>query len=283
MKTILVPTDFSPTADNALAAAISIAKRTGAKIKVLNVIEGIYEGDFNPSGTVTGEDEMDKVFLLQLMGKTRSAMKRELDKFDLKGLSVEDQVVIGSVFQSLTSTIADSNIDLIVMGMHGKGDPKNRKDAGSNTIKVVRKASCPVLIIKNKVENFKIQKVLLAIDFETINSEYIEKIKELQAVFGFELHLLYINTQINFISTAAFEQLREEFIKNYKLEGTNFKMINAYSEDEGIINYASKINTDVIALTTHGRKGINLFFFGSVSENVVKEAKVPILTYRIHS
>jgi len=281
MKTILVPIDFSKSSDNSLEVAIAMAEKNGAKIKVINIIEGIDDIDFSSSGTVSTGNDMNKIFVLKLMEKAKHQIKQKLAKFDVKGLRIEDEVVVGSVFESISNIIAEQDIDLIIMGMRSKEEKEAQKVAGSNTIKVVRKANCPVLIIKNKQENFNIRKLLLATDFETISPEYIAKIKDLKDSFGFELHVLYVNTQISFITTASFEALKNEFIKKYNLEDAFFHTINAYFENEGIITFAEKINADLIALTTHGRKGINLFFFGSVSENVVNESNIPILTFRV--
>jgi nucleotide-binding universal stress UspA family protein len=279
MKTILVPTDFSSAADNALSVAVSLAERTGATIKVLHIVEGIYEGDFNSSGALSARDTMDDVFILKMIEKAKAQLKKELGKFDLKGLKVETDVVVGGVFVSISSIIASGKIDLIVMGTHSKSE--NVHHAGSNTIKVVKKAHCPVLVVKNRYENFAVRKVLFATDYSTVNASYIDQIKQLREYLGFEIYVLFVNTQLNFLSTADINKLKEEFKNRYNLNDAKYDFINSYSEEEGIREYASAINADLVALTTHGRKGINLFFFGSVSENIVEESERPILTFKI--
>lgn len=277
MKTILVPTDFSHASENAFRTAVSLAERTGATLKVLHIIEGIYEGDFSAAGTYIPDDGMDSVFVLKLIEKSRKEMHRMLSGYDVREVKVEEEIKVGNVFERISDVIAQDKIDLIIMGMHGKEE----KQAGSNTIKVVRKAHCPVLIVKNVEERFAIRKVLLATDFQTINKEYIARLKEFQTSLGFELHILFVNTQLNFFSSGDIESLVDNFKKEYRLDNAEFHCVNDYSEEKGILSFASKIGADIIALTTHGRKGVDLFFFGSISENVVKTTRKPILTFKV--
>lgn len=277
MNTILVPTDFSKPSENALQMAINIAERTGATIRVKHVIEGIYHNDFSASGSVSPDDSMENVFVLKVMQKAKLDMKNMLAKYDLKGIKIEDVVTVGSVFDSITTVLSKEKIDLIVIGKHGKEE----KDAGSNAIKLIRKVSCPILVVKDEVKSNQFRKLILATDFETISESFTGKIIALQEMIGFELHLLYVNTQLNFLSTEDILDMADSFMLKHKFGKAIFHTINDYSEEDGIKSYAKEIHADVIALPTHGRKGISLFLYGSVTDSLIEDTNTPVLTFKI--
>jgi hypothetical protein len=57
--------------------------------------------------------------------------------------------------------------------------------------------------------------------------------------------------------------------------------VNDYSVEQGIFTYSNKINADIIAVSTHGRKGLSHFFFGSVGEDIANHSDIPVLTFKI--
>ena len=58
-------------------------------------------------------------------------------------------------------------------------------------------------------------------------------------------------------------------------------IVNDYSIEEGIYNFAFKIKANVIALPTHGRKGLAHFFKGSIGEDIANHADLPVITFKI--
>ncbi|WP_310557807.1 universal stress protein, partial [Flavobacterium sp.] len=71
------------------------------------------------------------------------------------------------------------------------------------------------------------------------------------------------------------------FVSNFKLENYITQVYNDITREKGILNYANKVNADLIGISTHGRKGISHFFNGSISEDVVNHAKIPVVTFKI--
>jgi nucleotide-binding universal stress UspA family protein len=280
MKTILVPTDFSKEADNALEVAASIARNTDAKIILLHIVEGIYEDSYTASGTIIPEDGMDKVFIMKMIEKAGNCMKKKIAGMALDGIHVKPVVKVGSVFKNISEIIAEHKVDLIVMGTQG-ATSVSEMFTGSNTEKVVRLAKCLVLSVKDKAERYQIKNLVFATDFQDDSATFIERIKELQNLFNFNLHVVYVNTPMNFQADEETKEEMRDYALKYQLRNYTLHIINSYREEDGIILLAEEIDADVIALSTHGRKGLTNFFVGSISQDLVNYAHRPILTYNV--
>ena len=58
-------------------------------------------------------------------------------------------------------------------------------------------------------------------------------------------------------------------------------VVSDYSIEKGILNFANVIGADLIAVATHGRKGLSHFFEGSVSEDIANHSTLPVMTFKI--
>jgi nucleotide-binding universal stress UspA family protein len=278
MKTILVPTDFSSEADNALDVAYVVAKKTNAAIQMLHVVEAPHTPSLSVSGTHLEEDGMNKVYVLMLMERALKDLKCLVADKGYSDVRFSYDVKVGNVYSHVTEFITEKEIDLIVMGTKGKGGIKEMF-VGSNTEKVVRLAKCLVLAVKDKTDVFNIDNVVLATEPDDYSSELIVKVRDLQKMIGFKLHLLFVNTPSNFISTDEAMVSLKEIAKIFRLEDYSLNIINEYTVENGIMEFVLKVKADIVAMSTHGRKGISHLLNGSISEEMVKYSGKPILTH----
>ena len=100
-------------------------------------------------------------------------------------------------------------------------------------------------------------------------------------LFGSKLNLVMICTPNTFKSTSAAHKIVNDFVADFDMPDYTFEIYNESNIEKGVINYANEKNTDLIAFCTHGRTGLNHFFTGSVSEDLVNHAQKPVLTFRI--
>jgi nucleotide-binding universal stress UspA family protein len=138
-----------------------------------------------------------------------------------------------------------------------------------------------VLSVKEKPERYKISNVVFATNFENDSATFIERLKELQNLFNFNLHIVYVNTPMNFQADQETKEQMKNYALKYKLQNYTLHIVNSFSEEDGIMLLADEIKADVIALSTHGRRGLTNFFVGSVSQHLVNYAHKPILTYNV--
>lgn len=277
MKKILVPVDFSNYSEYALEVAASIARKQNAQILVMHMI-GLSQA------VVSGEVlQMPEIMYYMKLAKQR--FKTFLDKEYLKGLQVAEMVQNYKIFSEINVVAQEHDIDLIVMGSHGsKG--LSEFFIGSNTEKVVRTSTTPVLIIKERITDFNIKNVTFALDFKEENKTAFKKAEQLFKIFGANMHLLYVNLPSeNFKSTQQIEDKIKEFIDalppESKFDVTDVTVVNDFLVENGIFSFSKKIEADAIAMPTHGRRGLAHFFNGSLSEDIANHAKLPVITFKI--
>lgn len=142
VKKVLVPVDFSDNSQKVFGAAVNVAKKFGAELVCLYVVQNFYEdydGFFMP-----------QMPILQFHEEMQASAEKKMSQFmeenfpqDLVGSST---VLAGDVGEEIAAFAAGEKIDLIVMGTHGfKG--LDRVLFGSVASQVVKTAPCPVLTV----------------------------------------------------------------------------------------------------------------------------------------
>ncbi|HEX3074209.1 MAG TPA: universal stress protein [Ignavibacteriales bacterium] len=151
IKRILVPIDFSEHSKNALRYAINFAKIFQSKLHLIYVLEPvIYPADFS----------MGQIAFPSMDVELDSRAKEELDKLAERevGTQVPYETIVktGKPFVEINESAAELNIDLIIIASHGESGVEQIL-FGSTAEKVVRKAPCPVLSLRNPLKGFKIK------------------------------------------------------------------------------------------------------------------------------
>ncbi|NAS31500.1 universal stress protein [Flavobacteriaceae bacterium R38] len=277
MKKIIVPVDFSEHSDYAMEVAASLAKVYNAEILALHMLE-ISDTLVSASAV---RDYSENLFFMK-MAKKR--FEEFLDKEYLKGVQVTDIVQYHKVFSEVNETAIKHDADLIVMGSHGASGVKEFL-IGSNAEKVVRHAEIPVLIIKKRIPDFSIKKVLFASDFDINGVSGFIKAQLFFKKMDVETKLLYVNTPYDdFKNTDEINTKITYFLNKAGEDPGRIKDVdirNDYTIERGILNYGNQEKVDLIVIPTHGRKGISHFFAGSIGEDVANHAKIPVMTFKI--
>lgn len=272
MKRILVPCDFSEPAVQAFKFAVEIAKESGGEINLLNVVElpTLYDSPglrpFEQSYMREVKDDVVKKF-----GKMR-------DKWAPAKVKVHTLVQFGSLMASIDEAIKAVRADLLLVGTHGASGLREFT-IGSNTEKIVRRATIPVIAIKKAPK--KIENIVLPTWPDLDQEELTMKVKELQNFFKANIHIVYINTPAMFRRDVATKTALSAFAKRFMLKDFTLNVYNDISEEEGIINFSKEINADLVAMRTHGRRGLAHIAGGSIAEDVVNHIECPIWTYKI--
>ena len=276
MKRILVPFDFSQLAVNAFRIALDLAERAKGKIYLIHVIELPVLHDTLLMPTLNFEKEL----LKELREKAATRFKKVTEKYGRNEVKVSWDVLFGPPSKTLLDLINAENFDLVVMGSHGASGLREYV-IGSNAEKIIRRSLIPVLITK-KYTKRTIKNIVFPNTLETENqSALIEKVKALQNFFQARLHVVWVNTPINFTSDVITQQRLATFANHYGLKQYTLNIFNHPNEEDGIIHFNEFIGGDLIAMGTHGRKGVTHFFNGSVAEDVANHIESPIWTYSL--
>ena len=278
MKKILVPCDFSKQAIDAFKFALDIAERSKGEIHLLNIVELPILHDSVLTPVLNYETEL----LKELQKKAVSRFDKITEKYSSKKVQVKIKVIFGATSLMIQDYAKKNKVDLIVMGTKGTTGLKEFV-IGSNTEKIVRNASVPVIAVKKYPRKGSAKNIVFPTDLNE-NENYknlISKVKDLQLFFKATLHILKVNTPVNFSQDVITDQKFKDFTSKYELKNYTTNIFNDLHEETGITNFVHKIKADMIAMGTHGRKGLVHAINGSLAEDVVNHIDIPIWTYTI--
>ena len=278
MKTILVPTDFSDQANNALRFAAEIARKSGeTEILVLHILEGLGEHSFNTTGEVNAGRDENAIILSQLMKKAHEEISDLISAEAYQGLNIKGSVEVGNPYKGISREIARCGAELVVMGTKGASGLEEVL-IGSNTEKVVRYSKCPVITIKDEVGLDSLKNIVFATNLVEEQDHLVEELKKIQALTGATLHLVKVNTPNHFFTNRQVEEEFRKFIDKYGFTDYTTNIYNDATEEDGILYFAEDTHACLIAIGTHGRTGLLHLLSGSIAEDLVNHSTIPVWT-----
>ena len=278
--TILVPTDGSPGSERAFEVAATLASTHDATVHVLSVVDdhGPTDDDWDYDG-----DSPAAAFI-----------ESQADHVDTDGLSLTPVVREGVVHDEVLDYADETDIDLIVMGTHGRTGVR-RFLLGSVTEKVVRLADVPVLSVKADAERGPVSfdDIMLPTDGSSGAAAAIEPTGALASATDATVHLVsvvdtrslgidvgssVIVDELESVATDAVETASDRLselgvgtVETAIAHGIPYRAILEAIEDADV---------DLVVIGTHGRTGIDRYLLGSVAEKLVRTSPVPVMTVR---
>ena len=278
MKRILVPTDFSPEAKNALEIAIEMAKTFDGEVILLNVVDVAGQGDFSASGAAVGSGAMDSIFTMKLIEKMKADMEEAIAEHE--GAPISTELAMGDLHEMINERVERDEIDLVVIGSKGASGLQEVM-VGSNAEKVVRLAACPVLTVKESSRDIHPNNIVFASDFTEELDKVGKRLVEFQKHYDATMHLLFVNTPNKFELSSESNRRMHDFAARLGIENYTVNVYNHRDEEDGILGFAEENNHDLIAVATHSRKGLAHLLSGSISEGVVNHSSKPVLSFSI--
>lgn len=267
MTTILVPTDFSPTAENAANYAAFLCKDLGAKLMLLHVYMLPVPVSEIPYVMVSA-DEMQQA--------SENALKKEATRiFDSLGIEVEWLVRLGLASDEIRDVEKEKNIDLVVMGMNGGGEFD--KLMGSTTIAVIRKCYKPVLVIPEAARYQRIKLIAYATDFnDLVNTSCFVPLKNFIETYGAEL--VVVNVQKTGKDLPA-EQVPgkeklEQMLNNAK---HSYTIIEDHSIEHGLKQFIEAHSPEILTMVAHKNNMIERLFGTHHTKEMIYHTHIPIL------
>jgi nucleotide-binding universal stress UspA family protein len=138
---VLVPIDFSATADQALTYSIALAQQLQARLTLLHVLDltPVTMDEMTPGMTATYLDDLET--------NAQHLLQASRERVQRVGLQAESLLVQGTPTQMIVDTASEQGVDLIIMGTHGRTGLAH-VFLGSVAEHVVRQAPCPVLVVR---------------------------------------------------------------------------------------------------------------------------------------
>lgn len=278
MKRILVPIDFSEHAGFALEVAAILAKNHKAEIIVLHML-GLSEA------YLTKDESQEAAEAHYYMKLAKKRFNEFLDKPYLKDLPVSEMVQNFRIFSEINEVAKEHKADLVVMGSHGTGG-LSELFVGSNTEKVVRTSTIPVLVVKVRRPGFSPKRVVFATDFSAESVSAYLSLRAIILAWNAKITMVYVNLpNERFKSSKEKHEAVDQFFKAAHggeiPSDTEIEFISDYTIENGIYYLADQIKADAIAIPTKGRSGLMHFFKGSIGEDLANHANLPVLTCKI--
>lgn len=275
MKRILVPADFSPQSIEAFKFALAIAAVNKAEVHVLHAIPF-------PPYFVGSFDVQIHTYNPSTLYEFDRAAARNFEKirkqYASKKKGIRFTVEHGQVTPVVLQYIKARRIDLVIMGTQGSTGLKEFV-IGSNTEKIVHFSKVPVLVVRKAPEISSLKNIVVPTNLDPILRGVIKKIKELQLFFKARLHLLFVNTPAWFIPDHESTRALDQFAKKNKLKNYTINVRSDVNESEGVAHFAHEKRGGLIAMATHGRKGLSHLLGGSIAEKIVNHFDYPIWTF----
>ncbi|MFV8226323.1 universal stress protein [Christiangramia aquimixticola] len=275
MRNILVPTDFSDRAENALKVAAQLARKFDSEIFLLHMLELPLQLIDPVNGS--SHNMPEAIFFMKLAHQRFAKLMKQ--PF-LEGIKVHETVEFHRAFDGIMEISKEKKCDLIVMGSHGASGVQEMF-IGSNTEKVVRHSEIPVLVIKQNIQNFRIDNFVFATDANPRDKGTLSHAFKFANSIDAKLHLLYVNTPNDFTTSKQTIKKLEEFVNGHEAADYDMHIYNDLTVEKGILNFAKSVDADLLGIGTHGRKGIAHFFNGSISEDLVNHTSRPVVTFKI--
>ena len=298
LDNILLPTDFSACADHALTHAVEAADRFGARLHLLHVVN---ELDPDWYGITDAQDRAVKL-REQIQAEAEERLQKLAPEKDHDFDTTVSLQLSFDVADSIHEYVEERNIDLVVMGTHGRKG-LDRLMLGNVANKIVRHAPCPVMTVREEVpwtdeeEDVTYQDVLAPTDFSDHSKDALRAAKTFASAYQARLHLLFVAEQRTVptfsdtgIPGVGVVEMDPEIVKNAEraLEQLDKnvggpEVESAYHVREGnvsrdVIDFSETRGVDLIVMATRGLTGVSRFLLGSNTERIVRVAPCPVLT-----
>lgn len=269
MKQILVASDFSKCAANAMAYAVELAKVLQLKICVIHAIqhtEGVNNSTYNA------------IFIEKYYENKRQALKEWAAGFIAQDKDAPVHMTtlchVGFLKNVVSHYINQHPVELLIMGT--AGSTGITAVGGSNVSMMVRKIKIPTLIIPLEIKFKKTPIITLATDFETrLSAEDVNALNKMVKAFGpAKMQVLYVAGKPEGKAILIGESKLKDLIKHTKLE---FNYISNNSAINGIINFIASNETDILCLVKHQHNIIYRLFTRSTVNQAVNKTVTAIL------
>ncbi len=271
MKTIIIPTDFSPVATNALHYGIDLAKTVNASILLFHVYQvPVTYGDVPL--VLVSVDELRKSAEQKVQ-----TLKKEVEHIVSGSIKVYAETRLGNVADELELLCNNIKPFAVVMGTKGETG-LDRVLFGSNTLTAIRHLTWPVICVPpGKTFGKGIKKIGFACDFrEVVKTMPAHAITDFQKALKAELHVLNVDYNDKHFTPSTPE---ESALLHTLLEDAKpvYHFIENKDIEDGIIEFADKNNLDLVITIPKKHKLLEGIFKPSSTKQLIRESHVPVM------
>ena len=298
-RSILVPLDGSPLAEQAVPLAASIAQRGGGKLRLILVHE-LPPAPVDPVAA--------KLFIsIELASRKseRGYLRGIQARLREGGTRLSSAVTLtGKAGPELAQYVRELGIDLVVMATHGRGGIR-RAWLGSVADHLIRTLEVPVLLVRPREGEPGpdrlpgMGQILVPLDGSPLAEQALDAAAALAHIWDAEVTLLQVVRPVLLSVdpalplpsaydeelTASCRQQAQDYLDDIveQMHGQGLRAtgvaVVGWNAADTILDVARPERVAVVALATHGRGGLRRLVLGSVADKLVRGADVPVLVY----
>lgn len=278
---ILVPTDFSPRSLLALNQAIFIAKKTKAEIMLLYVIHsdnktfGFISEMFTAEENELIRDKVEKQIWAQL--------DQLIDSKKDSGVTIKAMISKGKTYDKVVEVSQSINAQFIVIGGNSAELNDRIGFLGSNTSRIIRASSVPVITVSTKVST-DIKTVILPLDLTKQTQQKVAKAIQFAREFNSKIKivsaLLTNDPAIVKQLTIQMNVVHKFISEHYDNCSADFVFGNEKTDTYAslLMKFAKEKNGDIIAIMTQQESKLIKFFIGTTAMDIVFNSDIPVLS-----
>ena len=276
MKKILIPTDLSSNASNAISYAFQLFRNSNVQFYVLHVNHPIIDMPTSSIEFMSPTTYPDLVSQKKMVEKQIFKVIEKLNSKD-DNFNFEIENEIGFAGDVIVSKAQELNCDLIIMGTKG-ATGLSQFFIGSVTASVMRKSAVSVLVIPENFTFEKLEKIVFATDYEGIsNKKTLQPLFELARMFDAKVMMFHAIEAKEPIAAYIEELQVWKAEKNFHQVRHTNSIASCENIPDGILDFAGENEADLIAIIPHTYNFFENLLHKSVSKQIAFESKTPIL------
>lgn len=275
MKNILIPTDFSDNAWNAIAYGMDLLKKTKCTFYIVHV-HPITAYSARETTMFVSPEILEESVLKENIKK----LKKLLNQIERLPVNTKHTFITEAFYGFFTDHIKqevhNKNIDLIIMGTKGASGIKGIS-MGSNTGNVITKVPCAVLAVPEDAKYSRPKEIGFPTDFQlAYDTKVMENIKELVLLHKSALRFLYVSTKGNELTIPQIKN--REFLKDYFANTEySFHTLTMKKLDQAIQYFVESRDLDMIIMVAKNLNFLERILFRPTVEKISYHTTVPFL------
>lgn len=271
MKKILLPTDFSDNANQAINYAIDLFG--------LNKVQYILVHAFvEPRNSADMLVSINDILQKQVKEDLDKAYDRIIEKYPQVTPIIEKRLEYGSLYRALAAIVEEDNIDYIVMGTRGASGLK-KAIMGSNTSTILKKVKCPVIVVPETFQLKPIKKIGLATDYSGLDNDMaLQPLTTLLKSSGSELLVVNV-TKEQVLAGGKHEKKMGDMNLGHMFSGITQSFYTVDDQDVigAVKHFIKEHKVDILAMIAKEHTLLERLFTPSLTKEMSMASDIPLL------
>ncbi|MFH2141339.1 MAG: universal stress protein [Bacteroidota bacterium] len=270
---ILIPLDFSEHSLAGLEESYKYARFSNSEIVLLHILS-----ESNNSGLFSKKEQEDYY----------EKVKNKFDEFVAlvaknTGLKVSYMLEYGKLVETILDVSERIKAKLIVVGTT-KSINIMQKIVGSNALRLIREAKCPVITLKSKTPREKCENIIVPLDLTKETGQKVAIAVQIAQHFGGKIYAVAaMTTAVEYDVDKMYNKLQQvrKFVNDHNVDcETQFIKVNGGNDKIAtqLLNYAKKVNGDLFMIMTQQEAEFVEFFIGSLAKQIIHSSEIPVMS-----